>query len=312
MNHSDSSTTRTGLCHDCGESFRAPRRGPLSKRCSSCREAHHATLNKECARKRYERARVDRQANPRPVDKSGWVRCPYCCDLMPPRREQCGKSECRRQYLNARGRRWNAEHPGYRARYPRNNNVYKHVCEACGVAFKSHKQEQRTCSAECHSERCRRRHVQLIVHPAPHSDLPAHHPAVLMQRPEYKRLFIAGRCRRCGNYFVVNAPRGDAAFCSVACARLSGKATRRARKRQAPARPYNRVDIFERDGWRCHLCGKKINRRLSHSHPMGATIDHLIPVAAGGGDVPENVRPAHRRCNSIKRDQGGGQLLLAI
>jgi 5-methylcytosine-specific restriction endonuclease McrA len=63
---------------------------------------------------------------------------------------------------------------------------------------------------------------------------------------------------------------------------------------------YADIDIFERDGWRCHLCGKKIARTASRMSANGATIDHLIPLSLGGADAPFNVAAAHRRCNAAK------------
>lgn len=40
----------------------------------------------------------------------------------------------------------------------------------------------------------------------------------------------------------------------------------------------------------CHLCGK----------PGATTIDHIIPVCLGGDNSLENLRPAHRSCNSSR------------
>jgi 5-methylcytosine-specific restriction endonuclease McrA len=76
--------------------------------------------------------------------------------------------------------------------------------------------------------------------------------------------------------------------------------------------PYTLAQIAERDGYRCHLpeCGKKVNMALPGSHPMGPTIDHLVPIAAGGLDCLTNVRLAHRSCNCRRQDGGMIQLLL--
>ena len=38
----------------------------------------------------------------------------------------------------------------------------------------------------------------------------------------------------------------------------------------------------------CHLCGR----------PGADTVDHIVPVIAGGDNGLENLRPAHRSCNS--------------
>lgn len=86
--------------------------------------------------------------------------------------------------------------------------------------------------------------------------------------------------------------------------------TRRARINGAVVEKYKSEDIFERDGWRCQLCGKKINRKLKSPHLMSATIDHIVPLALGGNDTTKNVQAAHMVCNSSKRHKNIGQLRL--
>lgn len=79
---------------------------------------------------------------------------------------------------------------------------------------------------------------------------------------------------------------------------------RRAQAVEAGVEPYRREDIFNRDGWRCHICSRHVARK-------DASIDHLIPISKGGSDAPANVRIAHLSCN-ISRGAGRlpAQLLL--
>lgn len=79
---------------------------------------------------------------------------------------------------------------------------------------------------------------------------------------------------------------------------------RRVRLRGLPVVSYRDRDIFERDGWRCGICGADIDPAIAWPDPRAATIDHVAPVVLGGSDTPENVRPAHLRCNSV----AGGHL----
>ena len=51
----------------------------------------------------------------------------------------------------------------------------------------------------------------------------------------------------------------------------------------------------------CHLCGKSIDYKLPHLHPMSFVVDDVIPLARGGTDTDDNKAPAHRDCNSKKR-----------
>lgn len=119
-------------------------------------------------------------------------------------------------------------------------------------------------------------------------------------------------CKRCGDVFVGKWQR----YCQP-CRSLNGMDARRAartkdraRRRGIPRESYRPTTVFERDGWRCHLCGKAVNRGRVVPHPMAPTIDHLIPVSAGGADVMTNVATAHFECNSRRQAGGIAQLRL--
>lgn len=69
--------------------------------------------------------------------------------------------------------------------------------------------------------------------------------------------------------------------------------------------------VGERDGWRCHICGRTVEQRAGGAKaPKGATVDHLIPIADGGTHTWENVALAHRRCNVSRGAKGSAQLRL--
>lgn len=95
--------------------------------------------------------------------------------------------------------------------------------------------------------------------------------------------------------------------------RKRAKQTRRARKRGALTERFNAVDIHERDGWRCHLCGGMTKKEATVPHPLAPVLDHVIPIARGGDHLRANVRCAHFICNSTKgasTTRRGEQLLL--
>jgi 5-methylcytosine-specific restriction endonuclease McrA len=73
---------------------------------------------------------------------------------------------------------------------------------------------------------------------------------------------------------------------------------------------YTAVEIAERDGWRCQICGKRIGRSYKFPHPRSLSIDHIIPIRHGGDDVKTNVQAAHLRCNAAKGPRGVDQLRL--
>jgi 5-methylcytosine-specific restriction endonuclease McrA len=53
-----------------------------------------------------------------------------------------------------------------------------------------------------------------------------------------------------------------------------------------------RLRILNRDGWICFWCGSEAN-----------TCDHVIPVARGGSDDPDNLVAACKRCNFSRQDR---------
>jgi len=54
-----------------------------------------------------------------------------------------------------------------------------------------------------------------------------------------------------------------------------------------------RAEILRRDNYACRYCGAK-------APDVRLTIDHVTPVALGGGDVPTNLVTACSACNSGK------------
>ena len=57
-------------------------------------------------------------------------------------------------------------------------------------------------------------------------------------------------------------------------------------------------EVFERDGWTCQKCGIAIDRSLEWPDPLSATIDHVVPVSAGGEHSRANARCLCLRCNT--------------
>jgi 5-methylcytosine-specific restriction endonuclease McrA len=76
------------------------------------------------------------------------------------------------------------------------------------------------------------------------------------------------------------------------------------RKRRAvldrPIAPVRLEDIWERDAGYCQLCDQRIDRSLAYPHPESLTLDHVVPIAAGGRHEPTNVQLAHSLCNLRK------------
>lgn len=161
-------------------------------------------------------------------------------------------------------------------------------CAHCGSAYEP---KQRRPSSYC-SRKCKddARHA-------------AEAAALVESKPERS-------CVHCGSA-LPKSMRVDAKFCSSSCNSAAHQVTRKMAKRAGVDRPdelVSRAYIAERDGWRCGLCGGRVSRARKHPDPLCASIDHIVPVAAGGTNDLANLQLAHLRCNLVKRDRGTDQL----
>lgn len=68
-----------------------------------------------------------------------------------------------------------------------------------------------------------------------------------------------------------------------------------------------RFEVLRRDGFRCYYCGVRGNESTAD----GLTIDHVVPVALGGSDDPENLCAACPDCNAGKTSTPAGAELVA-
>jgi 5-methylcytosine-specific restriction endonuclease McrA len=68
---------------------------------------------------------------------------------------------------------------------------------------------------------------------------------------------------------------------------------------QDPARKRRVVaSLRQRDGDGCQLCGELIDFTLAGSDSRWSpSLDHYIPVSAGGSNRQHNLRLTHVRCN---------------
>ena len=56
--------------------------------------------------------------------------------------------------------------------------------------------------------------------------------------------------------------------------------------------------LADRDGPRCWLCGNDVDPRAPAGSREAGSVDHVVPRAKGGGNEDDNLRLAHRVCNS--------------
>ena len=92
------------------------------------------------------------------------------------------------------------------------------------------------------------------------------------------------------------------------------RARRRAIERGAQAEDFTHEEIFDRDNWRCGLCGQQIAKNDSYPNPRSASLDHIVPLAEGGQHTRPNVQAAHLTCNLSKNAgvHGNGEQLRVV
>lgn len=204
------------------------------------------------------------------------MECALCGgDLVPPKRKYCSR-ECRLA----------AKAAGERDRRERRNSVSTtravlgpHLCDYCSgwVKPSSHGGSvKRHCSPLCRkraeyamngSERERRRQ----------RDVGAYQRSRYETDPEWRRRRLTDMSMR----------------------------HHQKRTRSLPDERFGLDDIFKRDGGRCHLCGKKVDR-------SDASMDHIIPMSLDGEHSLANVALAHQSCNSSKGTRPRGEQLRLI
>ena len=134
-----------------------------------------------------------------------------------------------------------------------------------------------------------------------------------------EEVLLAGMCVGCGEAVQHNG-RVRKPVCKK-CRRkmeaekknqLASNNRKRCRKYGVPYDPKLKSRwIFERDGYKCHICGVQTKPELGYGHPRYPTVDHVVPLSAGiYGHVESNVRCACSDCNTRKGVEWDRQLRL--
>lgn len=116
-------------------------------------------------------------------------------------------------------------------------------------------------------------------------------------------------CPRCTSRFIPVTLRQ--VYCSDQCSWREQRSRRRARQRSAFVERVDLIDIYKRDGGRCGLCGRKVDRRCKYPHSRAPVLDHIVPLSRGGKHERINIQLAHHGCNDRKQTTAcGSQLIL--
>lgn len=198
------------------------------------------------------------------------------------------------------------------------------ICVGCSNAFRPARSDRlKFCSRECAFEHRRRqsehrflqrrsckqcgtslagvRRVTLCVACRELND------RLRMEKRYRPRLTIA--CRDCGTAVTGTKSKVVCEPCQRRAARLAfeskhGKVKKhrhRARRFGVQYEAINPIAVFQRDGWKCQVCGTATPKRLrGTNNDRAPELDHRIPMSRGGGHVWSNVQCCCRRCNIRK------------
>jgi hypothetical protein len=177
--------------------------------------------------------------------------------------------------------------------------IHAAYCVTCGAAYVS-RSARRYCSPTCKPSSAKPK-FQLGVHYIP----------------------PVRTCVHCGLQWSAIRRVGRTAYCqTTACqeakrkqrskkAKASHSHVSRAKKHGRRYGYFNVMRVFERDRWRCQLCGVKTPKSLRGTiDPRAPEIGHIVAVADGGDHLIENIQCECRACNAGKGVRARGQTWL--
>ena len=110
-------------------------------------------------------------------------------------------------------------------------------------------------------------------------------------------------CQECGRMFFSSFERK---FCSIECGRKNSNRNgwlireRRIKENGKVDSDISLQRLAKRDHNQCYLCGKQVDWTVDSNDNYYPSIDHVKPLCKGGTHTWDNVKLAHRICNSEK------------
>lgn len=258
------------------------------------------------------------------------IMCAACRHAPRPRATSKRKSGCMDYGKPAAGKRCR---PCYDAATGREGIKRDCVCRNCGKSYRNKRKSNTEgivyCSRKCYFDyrranpapsyirytvvrfvsckQCRKSFVQRGLRQRAYCSqecLRLASPKASYYKPVPLRDMVCAHCKR------AYKGRGARIYCSPRCGRAAfhkrngrdrGKHRKRARRAGVLYQPVNVMKVFERDGWRCQVCGKQTPKdRRGTNYSNAPELDHRIPLAKGGPHTYSNVQCACRACNGIK------------
>ena len=196
-------------------------------------------------------------------------------------------------------------------------------CVGCGSSFNERRglRGRRIGRGEFCTPECKRAHKPITEHEVVQTRRLLFRATVRVNSPRQKLTtpLVAGPCCVCGELLVARQRTRHVLHCDGCLAeaqravRKADRDRRKARQRGAfkTARVHRRK-VFERDKWKCHICGDRIDKSLTAPDRGSATLDHIQPLAFGGEHSMHNIKAAHLSCNSARGHRGEFPLMLPL
>lgn len=216
-------------------------------------------------------------------------------------------------------------------------------CEGCGELFKPKKADRlRFCSRDCafknihlirnnplKKEKESLKRISKAKHTTIKSIFVLKEIAALIRiKDKNKRQYgtlnkkTYNHCQCCFNLFVFTIKMGMHQTLCSDCKKKKKKERQkkdrnirkhkgRAEKHGAKYEPIDPIKVFDRDKWKCHLCGIKTPKTKRGKNECNSPeLDHIITFAEGGSHTYNNVACCCRKCNQQKSSKSKGQLFL--
>lgn len=167
------------------------------------------------------------------------------------------------------------------------HSVWRNKCKQCGDRFDA-KTKRGHCSSECAKVK--------------------HH-----EKLENNYNAVSFSCKECGQAVKTSYRDRRTIYCSVACSkryrrRISRK-MERARLRKVKVETVDPIKVFDRDAWKCQICGIKTPRlKRGTINSNAPELDHIVPLSVGGEHSYRNTQCACRSCNAAKGNNVYGQI----
>ena len=241
--------------------------------------------------------------------------CPVCSDPVP---ESSGPGRPR-IFCSRRCSRWHANHMSDKtctesgcsrpqrargacsAHYMKSHRPPRRKvevpCANCGQVVEKYSDSSRrpTCSLEC------RRFLQFGPKRPKKARL-TEAPTTTVKGSSF--VWVVGTCDWCGESFTKPRLGTVSNRCSTDCVKAAAKARQRESKGRFQASPARRRRLYERDNWTCQICAEPIDREAHYMDPWAPSLDHIVPQSHTliPDHSDENLRTAHRWCNSVRGD----------